>query len=192
MTVMNDLNVFPSTEPELAPRSQGEVTFSPDDRGFVYAVARRIVGTSEEAEDVTQEALLLAFRHRDSFRGDSKYRTWLYRIAATTALGHLRRKARSREHLAPTEETLAREVPDEAASAEASLGDHEALVLIREALAQLAPKYRDVMMLRSEVTEAETATRLGISVGNVKIRAHRARKQLRDAVADQFGLGAQG
>ncbi len=162
------------------------VTFNADDRDFVYAIARRIVGTPADAEDVAQEALLLAYRNRDAFRGDSKYRTWLYRIASTTALGHLRRKSRSREQLATDHDTLAREMPAEQVPADRMLADQQAIKLVRAALAQLDPKYRDVMLLRANRTEVETAERLGISVGNVKIRAHRARKQLQDALASYF------
>src|SRR5512135_1123003 len=83
---MNDLNV----------KSSDTVKFGRDEREFVYAVARRIVNSPEAADDVTQDALLLAYRHRDAFRGDSRYRTWLYRIASTTALGFLRKRRRSR------------------------------------------------------------------------------------------------
>lgn len=184
MDDMNDLNVSPSMGGSAA--RPDAVTFSPDDRGFVYAIARRIVGNAEDAEDVTQDALLLAYRHRDSFRGESRYRTWLYRIASTTALGHLRRRGRSREQLAPTEDAFAREVADPAVSAEMALAEHEAIAMIQAALDTLDPKYRDVMLLRADATESECASRLGITVNNVKIRAHRARKQLRDALATAF------
>ncbi len=183
---MNDLNVYPSIpEAERSLRAD-TVTFSPDDRGFVYAIARRIVGNAEDAEDVTQDALLLAYRYRESFRGESRYRTWLYRIASTTALGHLRRRGRSREQLAPTDEAFARELADPAMSAESALAEHEAIAMIQAALDTLDPKYRDVMLLRADQTETECAAKLGITVGNVKVRAHRARKQLRDALATAF------
>ncbi|MEP6860196.1 MAG: sigma-70 family RNA polymerase sigma factor [Deltaproteobacteria bacterium] len=159
------------------------VKFGRDERDFVYSVARRIVKSPEAAEDVAQDALLLAYRHRDSFRGDSKYRTWLYRIASTTALGHLRRDRRSRESLATNDETVDREIADPSRSPETLVGDLEVAARARRVLDQLAPKYRDVVMMRTEMTENETATRLGITVANVKIRAHRARQQLRDALA---------
>jgi len=163
-------------------RKPDEVTFGADDRGFVYAVARKIVGSAEEADDVTQEAMLLAYRHRDSFRGEAKYRTWLYRIASTAALGHLRRRRRSREQLAPDDEMFASQVPDDAKSAETLFSEAEAMIVIQQAVAALDPKYRDVLLTRVDQTETETASRLGISVANVKIRAHRARHQLREAL----------
>ncbi len=181
-------------------RPRDEMKFGRDERNFVYSVARRIVHSAEAADDVAQDAMLLAYRHRDSFRGDARYRTWLYRIAATTALDHLRRGKRSREHLAPTADEVDREVPDPARSPETMVADRELALAAQRVLDQLAPKYREVMMLRAELSEAETASRLGITVANVKIRAHRARQQLRlartpdaeDAVlAGDDALGAQ-
>jgi len=186
MDDMNDSNVKSSTSP------RDGVTFGPEDRGFVFAVARRIVGSSEDADDVTQEALLLAYRHRDAFRGDSKYRTWLYRIASTTALGHLRRRRRSREALAPTEAMLGLEVADDAKSPEDALAEAEGIERIQRALDKLSPKYRDVVLARADSSEIETAARLGISVANVKVRAHRARKQLRDILLAEEPLAAAG
>jgi len=162
--------------------ARNELRFGQDERQFMYSVARRIVHSAEAADDVAQDAMLLAYRYRDSFRGDSRYRTWLYRIASTTALGHLRRCRRAREQLAPNDEILHREVVDPQRSPEAQVGDHEEALEVQRVVEQLAPKYRDVMLLRTELTEVETARRLGISVANVKIRAHRARQRLRDAL----------
>src|SRR6266550_1387987 len=67
-------------------------------RAYVRSVAMKYVRDEQDAEDVTQDALLLAHRYRDSFRGDSRYSTWLYRVTATAALMFLRRQRRlSRE-----------------------------------------------------------------------------------------------
>lgn len=156
------------------------ITFEPDDRRFVFNVARRIVG-QDDADDVTQEALLLAYRHRDSFRGGSRYRTWLYRIAVTAALGHLRRKRRSRlEAVGADVAGVLVRVPDPAKSAELQLLDAEQHTLVRAALAELPSSYRDVLLARADANEHGVAVRLGISVSNVKVRTHRARKQLRE------------
>lgn len=157
------------------------VTFASDDRRFVYAVARRIVRSADDAEDVTQEALLLAFRHRNAFRGESRYRTWLYRIAATAALGHLRRQKRARLTVVSSDlahETLERQ-PDAAKLPSTLLEEAESRIAVRQALGELAPTYREVLIARADSTESEVAAKLGISVGNVKIRTHRAKKQLR-------------
>jgi RNA polymerase sigma-70 factor (ECF subfamily) len=149
-------------------------------RGFVYAVARRIVRDEEDAADVTQDALLLAHRHAASFRGECSYRTWLYRIATTTALGYLRKRKRSREVLAiePTDDPDPRPTPEQAVAA------HEVEEMVRAAIAGLDDKYRDVLTLRADdLSDAEVAAQLGVSVANVKIRAFRARLQLKDVLA---------
>lgn len=167
LTGMDDMNVLHRTPP-----------LGPEERGFVYSVARRIVGTND-ADDVTQDALLLAHRYRTAFRGDSKHRTWLYRIAVTTAIGFLRKRKRSREDLSLEQEAVGARVADSAKTPAVMLAELETERLVQRAIATLEPKYRDVLLCRSETTEGETAAKLGISVANVKIRAHRARKQLR-------------
>lgn len=168
---MNDLNVSPASR-DLAP----------DDRRFVYAVARRIVGSANDADDVAQDALLLAFRHRATFRGDASYRSWLYRIAATTALSFLRRRRRSREQLAAGD-ALDAAVADDADSPEVRVARRDTVDFVRRAIDGLEPRYRDVLRCRVDASDAETAARLGISRTNVKIRAFRARAQLRGVLA---------
>src|SRR5688500_20178056 len=67
-------------------------------RAYVRSVAMKYVRDEQDAEDVTQDAMLLAHRYKDSFRGESRYSTWLYRVTATAALMFLRRQRRlSRE-----------------------------------------------------------------------------------------------
>ena len=167
------------------------VTFAPDDRGYVYAIARRIIGSADDAEDVTQDALVLAYRNRHAFRGDSRYRTWLHRIAVTTALGHLRRQRRSQIDVldADDDPSVFNRTADPAKSAETLITEAEDRAAVQRALAELPSSYRDVLLERAEATDPEVAKRLGISVANVKIRAHRARKQLRQAL-DQMEAAA--
>src|SRR5262249_62296973 len=76
-----------------------QVRFEGREREYVYAVAMKYLKDEDEAADVAQDALLNAYRHRASFRGDSRFTTWLYRVAATTALMHLRKKRRARAAL---------------------------------------------------------------------------------------------
>src|SRR5580698_472042 len=76
-------------------------------RAYVHSIAMKYVRNETDAEDVTQEAMLLAHRYRDSFRGDSRYSTWLYRVTATAALMFLRKQRR-----------LAREIPSSHAADE--------------------------------------------------------------------------
>jgi len=174
MDVMNELAEMNVRE-TAPPLGEG-------DRGFVYAVARRIVGSANDADDVTQDAMILAYRYRDSFRGEAKYRTWLYRIAATTAIGFLRKRKRSREQLAVDPDQVGAWLADDTKPVDAVLAEADTEELVQRAIAALDPKYRDVLLCRVDATESETAEKLGISVANVKIRAHRARKQLRSTL----------
>lgn len=158
-------------------------------RAYVRSVAMKYVRDEQDAEDVTQDALLLAHRYRDSFRGESRYTTWLYRVTATAALMFLRRQRRlAREIPAsaniddegtgllerqPTQTDLANEV-----IARAEVGT------VAEAVAKLGAKYPAVFWKRygEGRTETEIARELGISVAAVKTRAFRARQAALAAV----------
>jgi RNA polymerase sigma-70 factor (ECF subfamily) len=171
VTVMNDMLV----SPELGPA----------DRSYMFAVVRRIIRDEEAAADATQDALLLAHRHRDQFRGDSAYRTWLYRIAVTTALGYLRKQRRSRESLAPGDQPVAWDVPDTRPGPDEVVSASELAAQLADALASVGDTQRRVFLLRLEDwSESEIARQVGISVANVKIRAHRARARIRAALPE--------
>lgn len=171
MNVMNELDV------------KSAIQVGPEERRFVYAVVRRIVKSDEDADDVAQDALLLAHRHLASFRGDSAFKTWLYRIATTTALGHLRRRKRARVHVPILDVPIA----DPGKSAEQIVADAERDAIVRDEVAKLKPLFREVLLARADGTEEQTARQLGISIANVKVRAHRARNQLRDVLAPLLG-----
>jgi RNA polymerase sigma-70 factor (ECF subfamily) len=153
-------------------------------RAYVRSVALKYVHNEQDAEDVTQDAMLLAYRYRDAFRGDSRYSTWLYRVTATAALMFLRKQRR-----------LSREIPSSGAGPDedatpwlervAAPTDLRAEVLARadlgvvaEAVARLGAKYPAVFWKRygEGRTETEIAKELGVSVAAVKTRAFRARQ----------------
>lgn len=159
------------------------VRIESEHRAYVFAVVRKFLDSAADAEDVTQEALLLAHRHRESFRGDSRYRTWLYRIAVTSALGFLRSRRRSRVHgFDSATSHLLEAMVDPSKSPETHVIDAEWHAQVERALFELPPNYRDVLIARFDATEPEIAAKFGITVANVKIRTHRARKQLRDTL----------
>ena len=152
-------------------------------RRYVKSVAMKYVRNEEDADDVAQDALLLAHRYRDSFRGESRYSTWLYRVTATAALMFLRKQRR-----------LSREVPasgaiDEdgtpwldrqpaATDTRAEVVARAELANVRDAVAALGVKYPAVFWKRygEGRTETEIAKELGISVAAVKTRAFRGRQ----------------
>jgi RNA polymerase sigma-70 factor, ECF subfamily len=152
-------------------------------RAYVKSVAMKYVRNDQDADDVAQDALLLAHRYRNSFRGDSRFTTWLYRVTATAALMFLRRQRR-----------LAREVPAsttidedgtpwlERQAAPTDLGAEviarAELADVKAAVAALGAKYPAVFWKRygEGRTETEIARELGVSVAAVKTRAFRARQ----------------
>lgn len=158
-------------------------------RAYVRSVAMKYVRDEQDAEDVTQDAMLLAHRYRDSFRGESRYTTWLYRVTATAALMFLRKQRR-----------LSREVPasgsvDEEGTGllerQASPSDLRGEVIARaevstaaDAVARLGARYPAVFWKRygEGRTETEIARELGLSVAAVKTRAFRARQAALAAV----------
>jgi RNA polymerase sigma-70 factor, ECF subfamily len=179
VTVMDDMLV----SPELGPA----------DRSYMFAVVRRIIRDEEAAADATQDALLLAHRHRDQFRGDSAYRTWLYRIAVTTALGYLRKQRRSRESLALGDQPVAWDVPDTRPRPDEVVSASELATQLTDALASVGDTQRQVFLLRLEDwSESEIARQVGISVANVKIRAHRARARIRAALPEHVSRARPG
>jgi RNA polymerase sigma-70 factor (ECF subfamily) len=158
-------------------------------RAYVRSVAMKYIRNEQDAEDVTQDAMLLAHRYRASFRGESRYSTWLYRVTATAALMFLRKQRR-----------LSREIPasgsvDNEGTAllerQAAPTDLRGEVIARadcgtvaEAVARLGAKYPAVFWKRygEGRTETEIAKELGLSVAAVKTRAFRARQAALAAV----------
>jgi RNA polymerase sigma-70 factor (ECF subfamily) len=163
----------------------------------IYSLARRIVGQTQDAEEVVQQTFLSVIEHLPEFREEALFSTWLLRIATNHALALLRQRGRQRtvpladdrseagEREVPHPEYIAqwRETPEQIASR------HETRRLLDEALDQLDQKYQLVFLLRDVegLSTAETAEALGISTANVKVRLLRARLMLRERLTRQFG-----
>ena len=146
----------------------------------VYTLAYRLTANEQDAQDVVQEAYLRAFRHLDRFRGDARFSTWMYRITANCAATLTAKRNRGRhEHLeAETAVPDPRpEIDPEAVAEAGSLRDR-----LNEALAELPPKLRQVVVLRDvyDLPHDAIATELGITEAAAKVRLHRARRKLRE------------
>ena len=153
---------------------------------MVYLTLFAIVKNETEAEDGAQEAVISAYRHLESFRGDAKFSTWLTTIAINQGRRRLRKaKGAAEESIEEqadshegdfTPAPLAdwREIPLEA------LERKELREALRAAVAELPDIYRQVFVLRDleEQNIEETAEALGINPGAVKVRLHRARIML--------------
>ncbi len=160
--------------------------------GKVYRLALKMVRDAQDAEDVLQETFINVYRHLDTFRGDSEFSTWIFRIATNTSLMKLRARR-------PTvslddgssdteEEVFPRELADWSGAPEEMLLNSEIRAQMDVALAQLPETLRSVFVLRDVqgLSIEETARVLDISIPNVKTRLHRARFALREKLACYF------
>jgi RNA polymerase sigma-70 factor, ECF subfamily len=159
----------------------------------IYRLAKNITRNDEDAEDVLQDAFLKAYTHLDNFKGDSKFYTWIVRIAVNEALMRLRKRKTDRsvpldEPVELGEETVAREIAVWEDNPEQQYSQEEWRRILDEAVDSLKPDFRTVFVLRDieELSTEETAETLRISVPAVKSRLLRARLALRERLTRQF------
>lgn len=160
----------------------------------VYRLAMRITGSNEDAEEAAQDALWTAGRKIHTFKGDSAFGSWLYRIAANTAYMKVRaRRTREREialedvlpafdgegrHFEPMDDWSSR-VDDQAIQ-------RELRALLERSIAELPPDYRTALVLHDVegLSNPDIATALGLSLPAVKSRVHRSRLFLRKRLSE--------
>lgn len=159
----------------------------------IYRLAKNITQNDEDAEDVLQETFLKAYTHLDSFQGQSKFYTWLVRIAVNEALMKLRKRRTDKtvpldEPQDTGEDTVIREIAVWDQDPEKKFGSEELKKILDNAIDSLRPAFRTVFVLRDieELSTEETAETLGISVPAVKSRLLRARLQLREKLTRFF------
>jgi RNA polymerase sigma-70 factor (ECF subfamily) len=164
---------------------------------YIYGLALRITGNHQSAEEVLQEVMLQLFQKLHTFAGEARFSSWLYRVTANASYSYLRSKKKeeqevSLEDYVPYDEmgTLRGKIVPKGWSTlpEEELLEREALDVIEKAIGELPDLYRTVIVLRDieGFTNEEVAETLGISVGAVKTRLHRARLALRDKISDYF------
>ncbi|NTU59764.1 MAG: sigma-70 family RNA polymerase sigma factor [Deltaproteobacteria bacterium] len=161
--------------------------------GKVYSHLLRLVANEEDARDLLQETYLSAYKSLGSFKGDSAFSTWVYRIATNHALMKLRRKTHQEVALddvqIPSHEELkGRTISDWQVDPREALLRSELRGVLDEAVGRLPALYRAVVLMRDveELSTEETAQSLGITEGAVKTRLHRARIFLREELAPYF------
>lgn len=146
----------------------------------IYNLCLRMLGRPEDARDATQEAFLAALKKLSSFRGEARFATWLHRVAVNACYDILRRRQRRPED----------ELPEEPGPAPGDLAESAAEAIdVREALLKIPEDFRVVLILHDvhDIGYDEVSETLGIPVGTVKSRLHRARV----AMAQLLG-GTQG
>ena len=182
------------SDEELVRRAQRD-----DDRAFgelvrryeskVYSLALKMLRNPEDAEDVLQDTFLRAYRGIKSFQGHSTFSTWIYRITANSALMRLRKRQLPTVSIDDADE---REAPiniaDWAPGPVEQMLNQETQSAMAEAIESLPAEFRQVFVLRDleELSNAEVAEILDLSVAAVKSRLHRARLKIRNRLAAHF------
>ncbi len=161
--------------------------------GKIFRLAQHVTQNREDAEDVLQETFMKAYEHLDQFQGNSKFYTWIVRIAVNQALMKLRRRKTDKsvsldETIDTGEDTVVREIAAWEEDPEARFSREELGQILDAAIQSLDPPYRSVFVLRDidELSTEETADALGLSVPAVKSRLLRARLQLREKLTRYF------
>src|SRR5216683_6245031 len=159
----------------------------------VFRIAQHITQNREDAEDVFQEAFLKAYGNLAQFQGQSKFYTWLVRIAVNEALMKLRRRRPERtvsldEEVKTEEDSLPREVADWSPNPEQQYSQAEMREILSKTIQGLPPSFRTVFVLRDVegLSTEETAEALDLSIPAVKSRLLRARLQLRERLSRYF------
>jgi RNA polymerase sigma-70 factor, ECF subfamily len=161
--------------------------------GKIFRLAQHVTQNREDAEDVLQETFLKAYEHLDQFQGNSKFYTWIVRIAVNQALMKLRRRKTDKsvsldDTIDTGEDTVVREIAAWDPNPEQRYTQEELRAILDAAVESLAPPYRSVFMLRDveDLSTEETAEALNLSVPAVKSRLLRARLQLREKLTRYF------
>ena len=161
--------------------------------GKIFRLAQHITQNREDAEDVLQETFLKSYEHLDQFKGDSKFYTWIVRIAVNQALMKLRRRRTDKsvsldEQIDTGEDSVTREIAAWGEDPEQRFSREELGRILDTAIQSLEPLYRSVFVLRDidDLSTEETAEALGLSIPAVKSRLLRARLQLREKLTRQF------
>ncbi len=159
----------------------------------VFRMAKQITQNDDDAEDVLQETFLKAYTHLDDFQGNSKFYTWVVRIAVNEALMKLRKRRSDRtvpldDPIDTGEDEVVREIAVWDQNPEDTYSREELATILDDAVQSLKPAYRTVFILRDieEMSIEETAEALNLSISAVKSRLLRARLQLREKLTRLF------
>lgn len=163
--------------------------------GIIYNIALRMAANQDDAEDMTQEIMIKIFRSLGSFKGNSKFSTWIYRVAVNTCLDELKKK-KNKKHLSLDAEISGDdgesqiEIKDDSPSPEKLAEQNELRDMVASAVKLLSDEHRAVIVLRDirGMSYSEIAEILGCSDGTVKSRISRARAQLKMILEKEYNF----
>lgn len=160
-------------------------------RDQVFRLALRMCGNEADADEVAQEAFLSAWKALPNFRGESQFSTWLYQLTTHAAIDLMRREKRQ----IAAEDITEVSAPDPAPGPQQQAEQSEQREIVRDAILQLAPEQREVVVLRfmEELSYEEIGAVLKLPSGTVKSRLNRAKAQLKEILSKSgnlFGAGS--
>lgn len=196
------------SEPDPAETRFIERLVARDERAFnelvelygdrVYRLLFRMLGRSEEAEDMAQEVFVQVFKAIDKFRGDAKLGTWIYRVAVNLCKNRSkylsRRHANAEDELEPHAERAALGQAQGVTSSELASPDqivegYQMEIIVKRSIAELDVEFREVLVLRDveDLAYEEIVEITSLPIGTVKSRLHRARAMLKEKVESALG-----
>jgi len=148
--------------------------------GKVYGLCLRMTGNASEAEDCAQDAFIQAWTKLDKFRGDSRFGTWMHKVAVNVVLGRMRKSRREQDRIRLASEIMPQPV---------SIGDNGEHRDLEQAISALPSGARHVFVLQAVYgySHEETGDMLGIAAGTSKAQLHRARRLLAQQLDTQSG-----
>lgn len=154
----------------------------------LYSAMLHVVGSHDEAEDVVQDSFVQAYVKLNTFQGNSRFFTWLYRIAFNNALSR-RRRRRADMSIEQSREVTGGEPEDRQEAPDEPLLRNERITMVKAAMARLTEEHRHILVLREmqDMAYEDIAEILSINIGTVRSRLSRARNQLHDILKEMMG-----
>lgn len=154
----------------------------------LYSAMLHVVGSHDEAEDVVQDSFVQAYVKLNTFQGNSRFFTWLYRIAFNNALSR-RRRRRTDMSIEQSREISGGEPLDRQEAPDEPLLRNERISMVKAAMQRLTDEHRNILVLREmqDMAYEDIATILDINIGTVRSRLSRARNQLHEYLKQMMG-----
>lgn len=162
-------------------------------QAFVFRTLARLTGAGEHVEDLAQEVFLRLYRGLDSFRGEAKLTTWLYRITLNVAQDEWKRRKKEQTQTSfdDPEAGWSERIAADSESAEQALSRRETLAVVNEALRELSEPERAALILfhQEDCTYEQIAVTLQLPVNTVRTHLHRGREKLRRRLEQRLREG---
>lgn len=156
-------------------------------QNFVFSIVLRYTESREDAEEISQDIFVKAYKHLSDFRGDSKFSTWLYTIVTTTCISFLRKKRQDVQSLDNERIFAVADNMDSGIRAN-TVEQKSRITMVNKAIALLSPDDAQIITLfyQGEQSLEEIAGIMGLETNNVKVKLHRARTRLREKMEKHF------